>query len=408
MKLPFTLTNDSLTVFVKCVPSTVLAGTVRYRTLRDAILQEQWDQIPSLLTTAGALAQYLGGDFAVSCGNAAPQGTIVYKGVALPEALNERITEMANSGADVAPLLLFYERLHKNPSFRSREQLFQFMKHLDISIEADGTFLAYKGIREDMTDCHSGTINNSPGNVIQMDRNLVSDDSNEACHAGLHAGSIKYAAGFARGEVVIVRVDPEHVVSIPQDHDEQKMRVCRYEVVGIWNGINMGVNADSQDLPEDYLEYTDDDSEYKLATQPAQINVAIRKNLKPGTVFHYTGTAPDGVSYVESMIYRVDNLVLPGSPETTHTESFPNLDARVVVLWTPPEPVAQAAAPLVLTPLPSPHKLDGLNTRELMQEPIEDLRKYASNRLKIHGASKIPGGKATLVAKIMKVRRRMK
>lgn len=49
-------------------------------------------------------------------------------------------------------------------------------------------------------------------------------------------------------------------------------------------------------------------------------------------------------------------------------------------------------------------KFDKLCIDDLLKQSTEDLRKYASNGLSIAGASKLPGGKTTLVAKILEIR----
>lgn len=262
MTLPFSLTNESLTIFTAGVPATFHQGTTQYRLIREAILKDDWASVPALLTMAGALQKYLGADFTL-VGN-----KIHYGGVALPAALMGRIQAMADEGLDPSPLLRFYERLHRNPSYRSRNQVFEFLQHLNISIESDGTFLAYKGVREDYLDCHSGTISNHPGLQVAMPRNQISDDPETPCYEGLHVGALDYARDFARGAVVICRVDPEHVVCVPHDCSSQKMRVCQYEVVGEWSGESMDLNADDEDLPIDWDPYLEDGDEVAPTAEP--------------------------------------------------------------------------------------------------------------------------------------------
>jgi hypothetical protein len=67
-----------------------------------------------------------------------------------------------------------------------------------------------------------------------MPRELVNDDPTQTCSAGLHVASIEYAKNFASdGVLVVCEVNPEHVVAIPIDYDQQKMRVCEYKVVEV-------------------------------------------------------------------------------------------------------------------------------------------------------------------------------
>ena len=88
-------------------------------------------------------------------------------------------------------------------------------------------------LREIGANAHDANAMAGRGHVpIKVHRNRVSDDPNTPCHFGLHVGSLEYAQSFGE-RVVIVRVDPEHVVCVPYDCTSQKMRVCEYEVVGL-------------------------------------------------------------------------------------------------------------------------------------------------------------------------------
>lgn len=354
--IPFTSTANSITLFVAGVPVTVQGPSVTYDRLREALMAKDFDAVPGLLAPFGALREYLKPwkDFTV-----ADDGTVSCLGVKLADSLIRRIQAMADAHQDPSPLLRFYERLAKNPSHRSRTQLHNFLEHMNVAIEADGTFLAYKGVREDYMDCHSGTISNLPGSIVTMDRNLISDDADTPCHEGLHVGAQEYATDF--GPVtVICRVDPEHVVCVPKDYNAQKMRCCKYEVVGEWSGETMAPMADSKDLPyEDNYENYEDEEGYQDDCDEEDCENC------------------DGCNGVADMVGKALDA------------AFEALPAPVVTL-----------TPFVLT------ALDTMNARQLMNESIDALRKYASNVLKIHGASRIPGGKSSLVSKIVNVRRR--
>jgi hypothetical protein len=119
--------------------------------------------------------------------------------------------------------------------------LFGFLQHAGIPIAPDGRFLAYKGVMKDYRDVHSSrctsetcghkTYYNRPGAANEMPRNEVSDDPDVPCHAGLHVGSLAYARDLGE-RVVVCAVGPEDVVCVPKDCSQQKVRCCRYEVVG--------------------------------------------------------------------------------------------------------------------------------------------------------------------------------
>jgi hypothetical protein len=195
-------------------------------------------------------------------------GQFTYNGASLPTELNQRVIKMATAGDDPTALFNFWERLQKNPSKRSVDQLFSFLSHQGIPFEKDGTFLAYKGVRSDLKDAHSGKFDNSPGNVHEMPRNQISDDPNHACHEGFHVGALAYASGFSQ-RVVICRVDPEHVVCVPYDASAQKMRVCKYEVIGFHNGQELSSTVHTEpEYDEPECDEDEFDSEYDEASDP--------------------------------------------------------------------------------------------------------------------------------------------
>jgi hypothetical protein len=100
-----------------------------------------------------------------------------------------------------------------------------------LPITPDGHFLAYKKVKVDYKDCYSGTMDNSVGQVVEMERNRVDDDKDRTCSTGLHFCSREYLNHFGGERVVIVKINPRDVVSIPADYNNTKGRACRYEVI---------------------------------------------------------------------------------------------------------------------------------------------------------------------------------
>ena len=99
-------------------------------------------------------------------------------------------------------------------------------------ITEDGHFLAYKKVRDDYKDVHSGTFDNSVGQVVSMVRNKVDENKDNTCSSGLHFCSFDYLKSFGGTRIMILKINPADVVSIPSDHFQQKGRTCRYEVIG--------------------------------------------------------------------------------------------------------------------------------------------------------------------------------
>ena len=68
-----------------------------------------------------------------------------------------------------------------------------------------------------------------------MERSSVDDDFRNGCSKGLHAGSLEYAKGWGK-RVLLIEIDPADVVSVPEDCDCQKLRCCKYKVIGECTG----------------------------------------------------------------------------------------------------------------------------------------------------------------------------
>jgi hypothetical protein len=382
--ITYSATKDSLTVVVDGTASVVRKGTANYEKLKRALFEERWAEVPGLLTVEKTVEGWAQGEFKVV------NKAIQFKGSNVPDAISKRIMAMITKDEDPTPLLRFYERLDRNPSMRSVESLFGFLNHQGIPIEPDGTFLTYKSVRSDCKDHHSGTVDYTPSKdgednkVVTVPRNKVSDDPRTACHFGLHVGAYKYASGFgAGGKIIICRIDPEHVVCVPYDSNAEKMRVCVLEVVGFWNGRQM---------PSTTMD-TDDGG----ALSPQRRNEPVpadEDDFDPDAGYdddYEEDDEDDGYDEddEDDLSFEDDELDLP-KPKAEKPQG-----ARGFVVTS--EHVAY---------------FDDLDTKDevdLLDEPLTnedgfDLRKYATYRVKVVGASKIPGGKAALVRNIIEVR----
>ena len=111
-------------------------------------------------------------------------------------------------------------------------------------ITSDGCFLAYKAVSNDFHDLWSHSIDNSVGSTPEVPRDKVDSNRDRGCSNGLHVGAIDYAAqyggidlkvddedGGGGNNIVIAKVNPRDVVSVPTCSRYQKLRCCKYEVV---------------------------------------------------------------------------------------------------------------------------------------------------------------------------------
>lgn len=244
-----TVTNHQIALFLDGETHTISSDSKVFVPLSKAIKEKaDVEDIRALLDPKRMIE-------VVSKGRLVARGDVVYdkvKGRDLPKAVADRLQQAISAGKDTEPVFRFWERLSQNPSHRSIEGCLTFLDHLGIPITSDGRFLAYKSVRKDLKDHHTGTFENSPGKVLVIDRSLVSDDPRTACHEGFHVGSLQYASSFGDADrrLVICRVDPKNVVCVPYDSSAQKMRVCEYEVVGFYSGQMVSDIISSDDVPE--------------------------------------------------------------------------------------------------------------------------------------------------------------
>jgi hypothetical protein len=204
------------------------------------------------------------------------QGLITFDGIALRYGndpikgpITRRIRALAANNLPFDNLLKFLENLYQNPSYSSIKQLYGFLEAHDMPIAEDGTFVAYKVINSNFTDCHTGKISNAVGSRVSMPRHTVEDNPERTCSSGLHVCANEYARGFFWGSnriLVAVRVNPRDVVSVPTDYNNAKMRVCEYvvdrvleegpekdELTGrIYYGFDARINYEDDPLDDDY------------------------------------------------------------------------------------------------------------------------------------------------------------
>jgi hypothetical protein len=200
----------------------------KYNGILDAIRMGDWESFVDLVDIGNQVSQY------ISDGVAIADGAITFNGEIIHNTLTNRILAFMRDDLPFQPMVKFLANLMQNPSKRAVDELYDFLEAGELPITEDGCFLAFKNIRGDWTDIHSGTFNNQIGSICEMPRNRVCEDKDQTCSQGLHFCSIKYLPNFSDGEngkTVIVKINPKDVVSIPADYNNTKGRCCRYEVV---------------------------------------------------------------------------------------------------------------------------------------------------------------------------------
>lgn len=156
------------------------------------------------------------------------QNSVLYKGTPVEPFITKKLIEFIEKKEPITYLLNFIKRLENNPEASSRKQLFNFLNNQGFPITEDGRFIAYKSVTSAYMDKHSGKIKYEFGVPTKMDRKDVASTPSCACGTGLHVGTYSYAKSFGGGsdKLIEVLVDPEHVVSVPNDTNNSKCRCC--------------------------------------------------------------------------------------------------------------------------------------------------------------------------------------
>lgn len=225
MAYPYIIQGNNVVVVIGNKSHTISRSHITYQRVIDAIKADDWEIVKDVIEPKKVVLEY-------GQGNVAIQGeTLFWKGREMHNALSRRMIQMLQDGFPIEPMIAFMENLMSNPSKRAVDELYGFLEKNNLPITPDGHFLAYKKVRADYKDCHTGTMDNSVGQVVEMERNEVDDNKDRTCSFGLHFCSQDYLNHFGGERTVIVKINPRDVVSIPSDYNDSKGRACRYEVV---------------------------------------------------------------------------------------------------------------------------------------------------------------------------------
>ena len=230
----------------------VLKGSEQYKVISKLLKKKDEKGMIDFLYPETRLARYTKGDYQVTQKETykADTGEVLKTkeisdantGEMLPDYLKKKLLEFSG-GMPYESFKNFLKNLEKNPDNRVREQLYKFLESGKFPLTLQGEFIAYKYVyvtSEDkekfpigtLVDSYSKSFNNNPGMVVAMDRSSCNSDPRQECSTGLHVASYAYAKKCGSGEVLIeVLVNPKDVVSVPNDYNHQKMRVCRYKVL---------------------------------------------------------------------------------------------------------------------------------------------------------------------------------
>ena len=234
MSVPFMWVDGNLTLVLRNKAYQVLPDHLNYKMILEVLPTADEDDLLDLVDIPTAVATYSDGLVEVK------NGLVLYEGEQVHGSISKRILEFMSKGLPFQPLVNFLNNLMENPSMQSQKELYDFLEHEHLPITEDGHFLAYKAVRGDYMDKYAGKFRNKVGDVCEMTRAKVDDNRSVGCSNGLHAGALNYVASYGNVDngdrIVIVKINPKDVVSVPSDCNCEKLRTCRYEVVGEYEG----------------------------------------------------------------------------------------------------------------------------------------------------------------------------
>jgi len=227
MSFPYLIQGKNIVVVINNTPHTVTSSHISYEKVKEAIRTGDWETVQNIIEPKKVILEYGAGKISI-------QGDkMFWKDTEFHNTLSNRIISMFQEGFPIEPMVAFMENLMSNPSKRAVDELYTFLEKGNLPITPDGYFLAYKKVRKDYLDIHSGTMDNSVGKTVEMERNTVDDNANNTCSTGLHFCSLAYLDHFGGSDsrVLVLKINPRDVVSIPADYNATKGRACRYEVI---------------------------------------------------------------------------------------------------------------------------------------------------------------------------------
>jgi hypothetical protein len=234
MSVPFMWVDGNLTLILNNKAYQVLPDHLNYRMILDVLPTASENELLELVDIEKAVSTFSDGLVEVK------NGKVLFEGEEVHGSISKRILEFMSKGLPFQPLVNFLNNLMENPSMQSQKELYDFLEHEHLPITEDGHFLAYKAVRSDYMDKYAGKFDNHVGKVCQMTRSRVDDDRGRGCSNGLHAGALNYVANYGSADsgdhIMIVKINPRDVVSVPSDCNCEKLRTCRYEVVGEYQG----------------------------------------------------------------------------------------------------------------------------------------------------------------------------
>ena len=243
--IPFMITDTSLNIFFENRMRSVDKTHMNYEAIKDLLMnidkseeidgklitpEDKKHTLKKLLDIPTFISLFTEGRVQIG------KEGVLFDGKELTGVMKDRLISILNEGLDVTPMAKFVDKLMDNPVESAKEELYLWMEEAKLPITPDGDFLAFKSVRHDYMDHHSGTVRNQIGDTPEMILEDVDTNRNRTCSSGLHFCAWSYipaAYSFQTDDhIMVLKINPKNVVAIPNDYNNAKGRTWTYEVVG--------------------------------------------------------------------------------------------------------------------------------------------------------------------------------
>lgn len=183
-------------------------------------------------------------------------GETVIPGV---DQISIQLKATANKLGSAVGVTNFFRRLATVKRNHSVVDLLKFMEKGELPIADDGTILVYKrlnahgqGDTRYFTDVHSGQVKQKVGSHVFMAESLVDPNRNRDCSNGLHIARRDYLGAFSGNVVVLCKLAPEDVISVPI-YDARKLRAKGYTIVAELNDTDSSLVKSNKPMQDKVL-----------------------------------------------------------------------------------------------------------------------------------------------------------
>lgn len=227
------VTASGILIFMNGKNLTVGRDHPNFAKIQTALKNKDYASIPALADVVTSVRKWLnaGKDFELV------GDLVTLNGVPFSSIITNKVLNMINAGASADGLFNFLRKVRSNPSKTAQDELLLFCEANGFMIHEDGDILAYKSVRGNYMDIHSGKFRNAVGDTVVMNRNQVDDRRDVTCSTGLHFAAFDYASTWAGSidgvnrRLMVMKINPADVVSIPNDYKNQKGRCSKYKVI---------------------------------------------------------------------------------------------------------------------------------------------------------------------------------